>query len=541
MERTCNFVVTYHVPGEKGTQKVSVSDTGTIRPQSLGKELGLIVRKAKHSWHVTVRPSKWLVVDSCQATLTLEVSHADSIFLNGYQGWTACRERKPSARMWGLERMFKRTVRTTNIDAAGDYRFFGGDTRAGHQHGYTYGYLRTKDHVQLFGSTNETAGLTLISERAHSNRIILSKECPTPALHPGTQVELMSFCVVEGTLEGCVRRYLKIARIPQRFAPGLVGATTSRHEPRLSYSLIEKNVVSAAKLLSQHDLGDCAPTFEVGPGWCKVGDWIKPDSARFPEGMSQVADLIHSCGMMCGLWFAPFVAEYDSDTFLNHPDWVLRTLDGEPVRISNEWSGAVALDTQNPEVRAYVRSCFKQMVAWGFGHIYCDYLFAACMVPHAGKNRGQLIADAARLLREAAGDGIYLTFGGSPLGAAFGVADYARISPDTSVGWDTGFTAKLRELERPSTKNAVATIAGRNHLDNRAFRCTPAPFSLSDSKLSAEQLTSLINATVKSGAFIIQDDPSTWSEQQLARYADVLDAFVSANNFNAKPQRPAAN
>ena len=53
-----------------------------------------------------------------------------------------------------------------------------------------------------------------------------------------------------------------------------------------------------------------------------VGTW-KPDPVRYPRGVREVSDRVHSAGMKMILWFEPERVYRGSDLWVNHPDWLL--------------------------------------------------------------------------------------------------------------------------------------------------------------------------------------------------------------------------
>ena len=86
----------------------------------------------------------------------------------------------------------------------------------------------------------------------------------------------------------------------------------------------------------QEDLNGCKTLFRAGDlfqiddGWeRKVGDWLEPDPAKFPNGLRPLADAAHESGFLAGLWLAPFVCEKESLLCKDHPDWLLQ-VDGQP-------------------------------------------------------------------------------------------------------------------------------------------------------------------------------------------------------------------
>ena len=206
----------------------------------------------------------------------------------------------------------------------------------------------------------------------------------------------------------------------------------------------------------------------------------------------------------------------------------LRDEAGEVVLTGSHWSGQVALDTLNSEVRAYVTASIRKAVdEWGFGFLKLDFLYGACMLPHGGKNRGELMADALDLLREAAGDGVWLDFCGVPMVSAFGRCEFCRVGCDVGLDWDDKAFMRLTGRERVSTKNNLANTRGRAHLDGRAFGCDPDVFFLRrDVKLTDVQRADLLDADTRLGSvFFTSDDLGAWDAGQLATYHAALTKF----------------
>lgn len=222
-----------------------------------------------------------------------------------------------------------------------------------------------------------------------------------------------------------------------------------------------------------------------------------------------------------GLWIAPFVCERDSRLFSEHPDWLLHDDAGAPVRTGSHWSGAYALDTLNPEVRSYVSEAIETAAReWGFSFLKLDFLYAACMLPHGGMNRGELMADAIELLREAAGEEVLLDGCGVPLASAFGKLDYCRIGCDVGLDWDGLAPMRLLERERVSTKHSLACTLSRSPLDGRAFGCDPdVVFLRAGVRLSPGQQQRLLDADASCGSMLLtSDDMGAWDAKARQRF-----------------------
>lgn len=107
-----------------------------------------------------------------------------------------------------------------------------------------------------------------------------------------------------------------------------------------------------------------AETMIVDAGWyCKAGDEIHewhrnmgdwfPDEGKHPNGLKEIADYIHSKGLLFGLWLDLESAGANSTIYKNRPDWMLKTKYGEQTTI---------LDMTNPEVAAWAESELTRVI-----------------------------------------------------------------------------------------------------------------------------------------------------------------------------------
>ena len=509
---------------------VRVSSEGIATPADEALQLGVSTVRGKDARRVRVRPSAPVKMLSCVASLRLDLASADAILLNGYNSWTDTCERKPSYGMRGMHGVPRSVIDRWVLDGSGDYRFTEQDHRAGHQHGFGYGYVRYGEDVLLVGSLCEDNGFTTIFEDLGSGLLRLQKEVPLGVLPAGEERELMAFALVEGSLDAAVERWLALAGITARPAVPLVGFSSwYRYYQDITAERLSGDLDAVRELLLSRDLGPCTPVFQIDDGYTKIGDWMTPSTERFPEGMGAFAARIAEAGLLPGLWMAPLVCETESRVYAEHPDWLLRDENGEPVSAGSNWSGYWPLDTRNPEARAYIRESLRTATYdWGFRLLKLDFLFAACMVPHDGMNRGELMADALDLLRESVAEGTVFDLCGVPLTSAFGRTEYCRIGCDVGLDWDDVPYMRLLHRERVSTKNSLANTRGRAHLDGRVFRNDPDVFFLrKDVKLTRKQRSDLIGADAAlGGMFMTSDDVSAWDEAQCLAFDRALAVFV---------------
>ena len=507
-----------------------VDSDGIAWPASEASQLGILTTREAEAHRVFVCPAEALTLTALEADLSCDLTGADTIYLNGYNSWTDSWERPVDDRMRGLKRVPKRVVEHYVLDGSGDYRFTPEDERRGHQHGFGYGYLRYGEDVLLVGSLNESSGFTTITEDLERQALTLSKEVPARELAAGEQVEVMSFALVDGTLDEAVERWFELAEMTPRPAKPLVGFSSwYRYYQDISQEKLEKDFAAVRDLLAESDLGECQPIFQIDDGYTKIGDWTTPYTDRFPDGMAHFPKLCDEAGLLPGLWMAPFVCETKSQTFRNHQDWLLYDETGELVVAGSNWSGYYPLDTRNPEVRAYVSEALRTATEeWGYRFLKLDFLFAACMVPHDGLNRGELMSDALDLLRASVPEGVAFDLCGVPIASALGKTEYCRIGPDVGLDWDDAIQMRMLHRERVSTRRSLHNTRGRAHLDGRAFRNDPDVFFLRhDVKLTKRQRSSLIGADAAlGGMFLTSDDVAAWDTNQRLTFARTLAIFV---------------
>ncbi|NUT35621.1 MAG: alpha-galactosidase, partial [Hamadaea sp.] len=177
---------------------------------------------------------------------------------------------------------------------------------------------------------------------------------------------------------------------------------------------------------------------QVDDGWERlVGDW-QPNH-KFPSGMKALADRIADAGMTPGLWLAPFIALPQSESARRYPEMLLRDARGEHVIAGHNWgSGYHALDLSRPATRDYLAELTHRVVhEWGFTYLKLDFINAGAVpgVRSDGGEREQSYRDALTLIREVAGDDVYLLGSGAILLPSLGVLDGMRSGPDVAPMW----------------------------------------------------------------------------------------------------------
>jgi hypothetical protein len=104
----------------------------------------------------------------------------------------------------------------------------------------------------------------------------------------------------------------------------------------------------------------------VPAGWqLTEGDSVA-DSAHLPTDIRRLVDAIHHARLRAGLDVAPFAARRSSVVVRDHPIWLLRAPNGDPVLVGDPAAESFALDATHPEVSEWIRSLGRQLVDWGF-------------------------------------------------------------------------------------------------------------------------------------------------------------------------------
>ena len=477
-----------------------------------------------------------LVVERFSVSFEHDFLPGDRVLLNGYQSWTDTRWHRPFSFMRGLAGVPRRVVDRFALDAMGDYRFTTYEQSPGFQHGFTYGVLKSGAGYELLGSTDESRGFTLVRLDATMGEMTLDPEVPVQTLVPGQSCDLLQMALVRGASEDEVfDRWFGLAGWKVRPVRPLVGYSSwYRHYGDIDAEKLARDLAGAkiafAQLHAQGMPASAQTLFQVDDGWCKVGDWLEPDTEKFPLGMADLASSIAHAGFLPGLWLAPFVCEKESSVFSEHPDWLLRDAQGNLRRTGPHWSGAYALDVLNPQVIDYVTTCLRTAVQdWGFKFVKLDFLYAACLDVREGKTRGRIMHEAVQLLRRAVGEDCLIDGCGVPLGSAFGVFDYCRIGCDVGLDWDDAPHMRLLHRERVSTKNAVGNVAGRAPLDGRAFGNDPdVVFLRGDIRLTQEQKLDVLASAANYGSMLLtSDDMGKWSLEDLAVFRAGIDILCN--------------
>lgn len=477
----------------------------------------------KFNFFKNIHPGEHLVVEMPVHKLCIPFPFhsTDRILLNGYQSWTDTQELTVFDKMRGVTHIPKFLREKYAFDQYGDYTFVEYGKKKGQLHGWSYGYIRRGDVFYFIGSLNENEGFTLLQADTHSKRIFIQKD-----LEGGDQKIPLHLFLAVGTENQVFDEYFRALGIPtcqERNIEPLFGYTSwYRHYQDIS----EQKILADLDGLSA--LPKACNVFQVDDGYQHaVGDWLEINSTKFPNGMTTIAETIASKNLIPGLWLAPFACEKNSHLFQQHPEWLVHDDSGKPVVGGGNWSGFYALDFYHPEVQTYLKEVLHTVVhEWGFKLLKLDFLYAVCIEPRAGKNRGQIMYDAMKFLSDCVHGEAQILACGVPLASAFGLVEYCRIGCDVSLSYNDVWYMRPMHRERPSTKNTLHNTLYRRQLDGRAFLNDPDVFLLRDTNIqltqTQRQTLAEINALCGNVIFT-SDDASKYQENAHETFSEMMD------------------
>ncbi|MBO4356290.1 MAG: alpha-galactosidase [Clostridia bacterium] len=465
-------------------------------------------------YSLAVIPDGEITLESVTIKIPFKFEEKDSLFLNGYQSWTYSPERGIKDYDRSLKYCPEFMDSKYGFSRYGDNHFCPPVYKKGVQRGYTYAYIRRNDSFFFIGSLNENTGFTRITFNTGENAVIIEKDCSGRVT--AQEYDAIDVAFLSGDEKAVFDGYFDLLGIKPLPVPKSTGYTSWYN---CYQNISESRIISDLEGLK--DLPFKPDVFQIDDGFeTFVGDWLDVDPAKFPDGTEKIAKMITDSGYRAGIWLAPFVCEKNSRLFKEHPEYLLRDADGNPVYCGSNWSGAYALDFYNEDVRDYISESIGKYAREGFRLFKLDFLYAACMLPRPDKTRGEIMNEAMSFLRKVCGDA-YIIGCGVPLAPAFGRVEFCRIGPDVSLDFDDKAFMRLFHAERPSTKHTILNTVFRRQLSGRAFMNDPDVFILRDENTTLTEEQKLLLGKVNGlfgGLLFASDEFGKYDEKKKDLY-----------------------
>jgi alpha-galactosidase len=265
----------------------------------------------------------------------------------------------------------------------------------------------------------------------------------------------------------------------------------------------------------------------------QVGDWFQTKDS-FPDGVAGIARRAKDEGFTPGIWLAPLIVRPEARIVKEHPDWLLRGRGGRPVHAGFIWNRFNrALDPTHPAVLDHLQRMMETAaVEWGYDYLKLDFLYAGALkaVRHNPKvTRAQGLRHALSVMREAAGDDVFMLGCGCPLGSGIGIFDAMRISADVAPSWNPAYLGMelpfRSEPDFPAARNAIRNTITRAPMHRRWWLNDPDCLLMrgSDTKLNQHEVQTLATViALSAGSLIVSDDLPSLDDQRIRWLAKLL-------------------
>ncbi len=199
-----------------------------------------------------------------------------------------------------------------------------------------------------------------------------------------------------------LRRYAGISLFKRRSAPTVMYNTW-----RPFLDSINQQIVTTCS----DSVKGVADLFMIDAGWYNyTGDYL-PDSAKFPAGMKAVCDHLRRNGQQAGLWFSIATVNAKSTMAINHPEWLVRDKNGQPMNLhfmnsgpdNAGWSGNMqSASLGSPyydHFKAIVRRFIREL---GLSYVKFDLAIASSAYVHDLDRSGDYDANGSKAYRDRA-------------------------------------------------------------------------------------------------------------------------------------------
>jgi len=247
-----------------------------------------------------------------------------------------------------------------------------------------------------------------------------------------------------------------------------------------------------------------------------TGDWLQ-NNGRFTDGLEGAAKRIMRAGYQPGIWIGPYMVGDESEIAKNHPDWLLKNLDGtfvKPWTFYNEpkvWGyrdcDYYVLDTSHPEAMKYIRGVFRTLRSYGYTLFKTDFLLWGLQDSTTvrrytpGKTSFEYFRELMVAIREEIGEDSAWLGCIAPFMPTVGFVDMIRISADVGAQWspENGF----------GPDNMINEVDADQYFNNVYWQNDPDSVMVRDFHIWIDQpqIDALAIYAAMSGGAIYTSDP----------------------------------
>ena len=467
-------------------------------------------------------------IELVEASITFDHQYYedDSFFLNGFQTWTDSLEYPYDYELRNVHNINKTLLNRFAFDKYGETDFYKYQKHV--FHAFDISYLYGNDSL-FIGSLNYMNAYLIIEHYKHNNKLVLRSDVEGKVLSVNDTFSLFDFIMSDNVVD-TKEEYLSHFK-PLTNKKMFSYSTWYNYYENINEKIFDNVLKELDKQKYHFDL------FQIDDGYEEhVGDWLKIDKVKFPEGLKKYVDIVHSKGMLAGIWMSPFVAEKESDIYKNHYDWLKKDENGKPYLCGSNWSSFYALDLDNEEVLSYIKECLNYYVDLGFDYFKLDFLYATNKGLYKGETRASKTRKMYEFIRSILKDKIIMGCGAN-LVQASSVFDYMRVGCDVSLIFDDVFYMKLFHRERISTKRSILDTIYRSFMNNHLFLNDPDVFVLrkNNNSLNDKQKESLIMInSIFASSMQTSDNISEYDEKTLELLDKCLDIYHNAKDAKFK-------
>ncbi len=259
------------------------------------------------------------------------------------------------------------------------------------------------------------------------------------------------------------------ASMPVRRGATALWCSWYAHRMAIDEELVLANAAAAAKYFKP--LG--FEIMQLDHGW-QVGDitgnWT-PDPKSFPHGFKWLSEQLQSrYGLKLGVWIAPTDVAETSETFQQHPDWMLKDPQGKPL-VNWRWywkpnPNCFELDASNPMAAHWMEDVFSKLSAEGVSYYKIDFIASSAgeqfVQQDPAVTRGwSVLEKAMESVRRGAGTNAWIRYCQPPPLLSAGLADSAYGGDDTL---DAGLNGDIHVL-----RSNARSLAASSWLNNRLY------------------------------------------------------------------------